>query len=688
MVLRLKLQVQKLDIQQTSLIREETSLWKAFQNSPNSSLVSTVCSKLPEDSKPNRESDIRNSSNLVLPLTNEYEPSSQNLVDSLHYKQREEGHPSNVVFMVEKDKLNTDSYFAMAAHDTTSNTVNIKAPSKYTFIGPLEEGIPVGLRTNVKNEHASDWYKSMFRSLHRPDEPNRDDYVTLKYKKGQISPVGGYMSEPEFNRDDGYLHHSSYASTYYQLHPDKEAKQESKCCTLPRNIYQSGACIPPLPKTSREVYKNQPRSIAEYEPGHSSLAEKEAKLNENQYLSEHTKSRLFKLRTDGYDSDSTLVRKTRGYPIESPRQQRNWCYDSKQEALTRDKVSPRTYQERSVMRRPQKPVRTTFKDDKLKKQQEEEKCRKNLEELQIRRHTDNFTPSQKSPIPLGRYDNPHESQATPLPKTLEAHNMAKVLYTFTAQTPRELSLNKGDIVYIHKEIDKNWYQGEHHGMTGIFPIKYVEVISSENALLHTHKATEGEARAKYNFHAQTSVELSLLKGDTVILTGKVDQKWYEGRIGTKKGIVPVAYLDVLHEPGETNAHSISPKSSPRLLSSLAHTPVTNGSASLHQTQNNKISHPESQSVSLTKKYDLPLLSLPSQSQTNQPPMEILHVNTFDEPIPFRGLYGYKPQHEDELEIIRGDIIYVMEKCDDGWYVGTSLRTGLFGTFPGNYVEKI
>ena len=36
----------------------------------------------------------------------------------------------------------------------------------------------------------------------------------------------------------------------------------------------------------------------------------------------------------------------------------------------------------------------------------------------------------------------------------------------------------------------------------------------------------------------------------------------------------------------------------------------------------------------------------------------------------------------------GDIVYVMEQCDDGWFVGTSQRTGIFGTFPGNYVTKV
>lgn len=40
---------------------------------------------------------------------------------------------------------------------------------------------------------------------------------------------------------------------------------------------------------------------------------------------------------------------------------------------------------------------------------------------------------------------------------------------------RELTLQKGDIVYIHKEVDRNWLEGEHHGRVGIFPANYVEV---------------------------------------------------------------------------------------------------------------------------------------------------------------------------------------------------------------------
>ncbi|KAF2982947.1 hypothetical protein EK904_005882 [Melospiza melodia maxima] len=57
-------------------------------------------------------------------------------------------------------------------------------------------------------------------------------------------------------------------------------------------------------------------------------------------------------------------------------------------------------------------------------------------------------------------------------------------------------------------------------------------------------------------------------------------------------------------------------------------------------------------------------------------------------VSYQALYSYTPQNDDELELRDGDIVDVMEKCDDGWFVGTSRRTRQFGTFPGNYVKLL
>uniref|UniRef100_A0A8D8ULF8 Sorbin and SH3 domain-containing protein 1 n=1 Tax=Cacopsylla melanoneura TaxID=428564 RepID=A0A8D8ULF8_9HEMI len=67
--------------------------------------------------------------------------------------------------------------------------------------------------------------------------------------------------------------------------------------------------------------------------------------------------------------------------------------------------------------------------------------------------------------------------------------------------------------------------------------------------------------------------------------------------------------------------------------------------------------------------------------------QTLHIDTHSDPVPYRALYSYKPQNDDELELREGETVFVMEKCDDGWYVGSSQRSGCFGTFPGNYVER-
>ena len=361
-------------------------------------------------------------------------------------------------------------------------------------------------------------------------------------------------------------------------------------------------------------------------------------------------------------------------------------------------ASPHQYQETEVNIHYRSPIRHLEKEyieeeelrkrqeDAMRKFYEEEKRKKHqqeLAEIEMRRHSDFFTASQKSPIPLNRYDNPFDTSygsrlappgvhRGPPPKT-----MARALFPFTAQTTRELSLNKGDIVYITKQIDKNWYEGEHHGLIGIFPVNYVEIIPNEKANMQPRKASEGEAVVKYNFRAQTPIELSLFKGEKVILTKRMDQNWYEGRLGTKKGIFPVSYVNVLQEPGE---HTYGSRAiSPKPPASPVYSPIVNGSPP-------KVEGPTF-NTGLRPLQDKPPLNL-DRLDNKSSLTQSLHIDTYNEPIPYRSLYSYKPQNDDELELKEGDTVYVMEKCDDGWYVGTSLRTGLFGTFPGNYVERI
>lgn len=43
-------------------------------------------------------------------------------------------------------------------------------------------------------------------------------------------------------------------------------------------------------------------------------------------------------------------------------------------------------------------------------------------------------------------------------------------------------------------------------------------------------------------------------------------------------------------------------------------------------------------------------------------------------IRYKAIYNYRPQNSDELELREGDVVQVVEKCDDGWFVGTQLNS--------------
>ncbi|XP_066585007.1 uncharacterized protein [Prorops nasuta] len=371
--------------------------------------------------------------------------------------------------------------------------------------------------------------------------------------------------------------------------------------------------------------------------------------------------------------------------------------DSRQE-------SPRRYVEGEVTIHYRSPVRTEAKEplseeelarrsaENMRRVYQEERRRKYLQELHdidSRRHTDNFIQSQKSPIPLNRYDDfvddlSHRSRSQE--QTPEPRLVARALYNFVGQSSRELTFRRGDIIFVRRQVDKNWYEGEHNAMIGLFPFNYVEILPYDGIRTTPRKSYEGRARAKFNFVAQTNLELSLARGEIVVLTRRVDENWYEGRIGNRKGIFPISYVEVLSEPG---TRPETPVQSKPVASPAAHSLLVNGSAggklsmgSHHYTPSMPVN------LNTTQPHYNSLPRMGGNKLYVAPINETLHIDTHSEPLPYRALYNYRPQNEDELELKEGDTVYVMEKCDDGWYVGSSQRTGYFGTFPGNYVEQL
>eukprot|EP01147_Barroeca_monosierra_P001516 gene1516-4667_t len=61
----------------------------------------------------------------------------------------------------------------------------------------------------------------------------------------------------------------------------------------------------------------------------------------------------------------------------------------------------------------------------------------------------------------------------------------------------------------------------------------------------------------------------------------------------------------------------------------------------------------------------------------------------EEAVPnFEVAFDYIAREVDEIDLHKGDLLYVIETGPDGWYVGLNINTGAQGTFPGNFLVRL
>ncbi|XP_069466687.1 sorbin and SH3 domain-containing protein 1 isoform X12 [Ambystoma mexicanum] len=325
---------------------------------------------------------------------------------------------------------------------------------------------------------------------------------------------------------------------------------------------------------------------------------------------------------------------------------------------TKDSESPRHFPPFDYMDAPEDILRRRH-DDKEKLLEDQRRLKREQEEADIaaRRHT-GVIPTHHQFITNERFGDLLNVDDTSKRKSVSEMRPARAKFDFKAQSLKELPLQKGDVVYIYKQIDQNWYEGEHHGRVGIFPKSYIELLPpAEKAQPKKTSPVQvleyGDAIARFNFNGDTHVEMSFKKGERITLIRRVDENWYEGKISSsnRQGIFPATYIDIIKRPRVKNT------------SDYPDMPV---------------SYSPNRSASTS----------PQQPQAQQRGTGLERMEAPRDVYSFQALYSYLPQNEDELELREGDVVDVMEKCDDGWFVGTSRRTRMFGTFPGNYVKPL
>lgn len=493
----------------------------------------------------------------------------------------------------------------------------VRAPH-YAGIGPIDEsGIPTAVRTTV--DRPKDWYKTMFKQIHMVHKADDEtDLSNTAYSYNTAAKTQTYRPLPKSVSDNGM--DTSKTSSPLPPPPIPVLPQPP-----PRESFVTAKhdWDPPDRKVDTRKFRSEPRSIFEYEPGKSSILEHERPTSMYYSPAERGQDRP----SSSASSASDYRKRRKSEPAVAP-QRVHHDQNANRASLGRtDMQGSHTALRNPVINSsPSSPSRTKVDQDSP------------------RSYSSAFTDVGRC-IPRERRGTPEREKQT-----------AKAVYDFKAQTAKEISFKKGDTIHILRQIDRNWYEGEHQGRVGIFPVSYVEKPTPEK----TQPARPpppaqvqeiGKAVAKYNFTADTNVELSLRKGDRVTLLKRVDQNWYEGRITAtnRQGIFPVSYVEVI----KRNASKSS--------GDYPEPPIP-------------------QSYSSDRIHNL------SSTALQRPAFATENMHGGGEP--FQALYNYSPRNEDELELREGDVIDVMEKCDDGWFVGTSRRTKFFGTFPGNYVKRL
>ncbi|XP_015425274.1 PREDICTED: sorbin and SH3 domain-containing protein 2 isoform X10 [Myotis davidii] len=555
----------------------------------------------------------------------------------------------------------------------------IKAPH-YPGIGPVDEsGIPTAIRTTV--DRPKDWYKTMFKQIHMVHKPDDD---TDMYNTPYTYNAGLYNSPYS-----AQSHPAAKTQTYRPLsksHSDngtdtfKDATPPAPPPHVPppvpplrprdRSSTEKHDWDPPDRKVDTRRFRSEPRSIFEYEPGKSSILQHERPTDrihpddvelENEpwykFFSELEFGRpppkkaldYVQDHSPGVSNEASLYQSSIDRSLERPSSSAGLASDFRKRRKSEPAVGqPRGLGDPRASRT--SPGRADLPGSSATLTQSFISSSPSSPSRAKDRESPRSYTSTVADLGRGA---PRERRGTPEKEKLPA----KAVYDFKAQTSKELSFKKGDTVYILRKIDQNWYEGEHHGRVGIFPISYVEKLSPPEKAQPARPPPPaqpgeiGEAIAKYNFNADTNVELSLRKGDRVILLKRVDQNWYEGKIpGTnRQGIFPVSYVEVVKRNTAKGAEDYPDPPIPHSYSSDR----------IHSLSSNKPQRPV-----------------------------FTHENIQGGGEPFQALYNYTPRNEDELELRESDVIDVMEKCDDGWFVGTSRRTKFFGTFPGNYVKRL
>ncbi|XP_037686913.1 E3 ubiquitin-protein ligase SH3RF1 isoform X2 [Choloepus didactylus] len=299
----------------------------------------------------------------------------------------------------------------------------------------------------------------------------------------------------------------------------------------------------------------------------------------------------------------------------------------------------------------------------------------------------------------------------------------KALYDFEVKDKEAdkdcLPFAKDDVLTVIRRVDENWAEGMLADKIGIFPISYVEFNSAAKQLIEWDKPPVPGVDAGECTTAAAQSSTAPKHSDTKKNTKKrhsftsLTMANKSSQASQNRHSMEISPPVLISSSNPTAAARISELSG---LSCSAPSQVHISTTGLIVTP--PPSSPVTTGPSFTFPSDVsyqaalgtmnpplpppPLLAATVVSSTPSgaaapgtgqrpaagPTDQIAHSRPQPRPSVYIAIYPYTPRKEDELELRKGEMFLVFERCQDGWFKGTSMHTSKMGVFPGNYVAPV
>ncbi|XP_055757242.1 SH3 domain-containing protein 19-like isoform X2 [Salvelinus fontinalis] len=118
------------------------------------------------------------------------------------------------------------------------------------------------------------------------------------------------------------------------------------------------------------------------------------------------------------------------------------------------------------------------------------------------------------------------------------------LHDFPGQTAEDLWFQQGALIRVTQRVDADWTRGKLDGREGLFPTNFTHTCNTAQPMT-SQPVARGVAKVLFDFSGESEDELSLKAGEVVTGVVTVDEEWYLGDAGGRRGLVPKNYLKLL-----------------------------------------------------------------------------------------------------------------------------------------------